>query len=443
MHTPQALADAPRSFRRSALLICPFLALAFISLGCKRTPVTEPDPPPAPVKWEGARQLFLEEWTDLAGTTQPLPDQAARVTSPVAGRVLAVLPANGSKTVVEGQMVEEGDVLVRLDAEAIVANLAKAEAAKGVLTAEGKVAAKEADKAALELQQLEELKRKDGQSSLVPAIMLERAKLALEAAKASLNVSASKVEAANKELAALKLELDLYTLKAPRKGRLGRIQVVLGQTLPAGAVVAEVVNIENEIDVLCFVSGSEARKLQIGQPARIGGFAKNSAPEAAADPEGKVVYIAEQAEPETGLFAVKVRFPNNDMKLRASAVVRVRILTKPGKACWAVPESALQEDQDPPSIVIVEPDEKPKKNADGKEEQTGKARRVRAVIGMRDRVLHQVEILSLEDPEKKWHGDLENALIIVEKGQSLQTGDAVKLEEEEEEEGAKPPEKQQ
>jgi hypothetical protein len=108
-------------------------------------------------------------------------------------------------------------------------------------------------------------------------------------------------------------------------------------------------------------------------------------------------------------------------------------MTKSGRAVWAVPESALMEDQDPPSVVIVE-EIQPVKNADGKEEQVGKARRLRAVIGVRDRVLKQVEVLRLEDPDKKWHGELETAAIVVEKGQGLQTGDAVRLEEEEEEE---------
>jgi hypothetical protein len=48
--------------------------------------------------------------------------------------------------------------------------------------------------------------------------------------------------------------------------------------------------------------------------------------------------------------------------------------------------------------------------------------------------------LRLEDPEKKWNGSLEEALIVVEKGQGVQTGDAVRLEEEDEE-PAKPEEK--
>src|SRR5204863_273500 len=147
---------------------------------------------------------------------------------------------------------------------------------------------------------------------------------------------------------------------------------------------------------------------------------------------------ADQAEAESGLLAVKVRFPNRDLRLRANGVVRIRVLTQPGKACWTVPEAALMEDQDPPSILVVE-DIETKKNADGKDEEVGKARRLQAVIGVRDRVLKQVEVLRLEDPEKKWKGDLESAIIVVEKGQGVQTGDAVKLEVEADEEAPPPP----
>jgi RND family efflux transporter MFP subunit len=416
-----------------------------LSLGCNRAPKpAEEKFPPAPVKWEGPRQLFLEEWTELVGTTQPLPDHAARVTAPVEGRVLAVLPSSGRKPIVEGQEVSEGDVLVRLDDTVLVANRVKAEAAKKVLQAERDVAELTVEQAALQVKSLMELKRQQdaqgpGRVQLVPAAELEKANLALKAVQASLRAADRKLEAADKEEKALDLQIQLYTLAAPRSGRLGRVQVVVGQTLPIGAAVAEVVDIDSEIDVLCFVPAAEARKLQVGQPARVGGLQKD-ATEVTADAEGKVVYIADQAEAETGVFAVKVRFPNRDLKLRANTVVRIRVLTKPGKACWAVPESALLEDQDPPGIIVVENVEV-KKNADGKEEQTGQARRLQAVTGVRDRVLHQVEIVRLEDPEKKWHGELEQALVVVEKGQGLQTGDAVKLEEEEEEETPKPEEK--
>src|SRR5262249_19838991 len=154
-----------------------------------------------------------------------------------------------------------------------------------------------------------------------------------------------KLEAADKETAALDQQIQLYTLTAPRAGRLGRLQVVVGQTLSVGAVVADIVDIEDEIDVLCFVPAADARKLQLGQLARIGGF-DNGPAHPAADGEGKVAFIADQAEAESGLLAVKVRFLNRDLKMRANAVVRIRVLTQPGKACWAIPEAALMEDQE-------------------------------------------------------------------------------------------------
>ena len=143
------------------------------------------------------------------------------------------------------------------------------------------------------------------------------------------------------------------------------------------------------------------------------------------------MFIADQAEPETGNVAVKVRFGNKEAHLKSNRVTRIRVLTAPGKECLNVKESAVQEDDEQPTVVIVT-DVKTGTNADGKEETTGVARRVKAVLGVRDRTLHQIEIVRLEDPEKdpakRWAGEVKDALFVVEGGPGLQTGDAVKLE---------------
>lgn len=413
--------------------------LAGLLAGCRKSsqPPDVEKIPPAPVKWEGIRQLVLEEWTDLVGTTEPLPDHAARVSAPVEGRVLAVLSGAAGKQVAEGQLVEAGAVLVKLDDTVLRATRDKAVAAKRVLVAE-KVASDFAVKQAdMEVRRLVELKRQqDGRGpgglQLVAPIEMEKAVLALDAAQAHTRADEVRLAAADDELNSLDRQLRLYTLTAPRKGRLGRLQVVVGQTLAAGTAVAELIDVEDDINVLCFVPAADARKLQVGQSARVGGVDRDPA-DAGADPEGKVEFIADQAEVESGLIAVKIRFPNRDLKLRANTVTRLRVLTKPDKACWAIPEAALMEDSDPPSVVVVENKEE-KSLPNGKAEETGVARRLRAIVGVRDRVKKQVEVLRLEDPEKKWKGDLETAVIVVEKGQGLQTGDAIKLEMEDDEE---------
>src|SRR5438034_3655377 len=113
-----------------AIYVC--LALA---AGCGRAAKpAEEHAPPATVKWESPLQGALEEWTELVGTTVPLPDRVARVSAPFEGRVQSIFGDPGSSTpVAEGQRVEKGAVLVQLDPVVVQANLAKVEAAQEVL----------------------------------------------------------------------------------------------------------------------------------------------------------------------------------------------------------------------------------------------------------------------------------------------------------------------
>ncbi len=418
-----------------------FLAVVLLP-GCKQAaPPPEEKAPPATVKWEGPSQLALEEWTELVGTTMPLPDRAARVTAPIEGRVLTVLTGADGKPVTEGQHVAKGTVLVKLDDTLIRANLAKLEATQQVFREEEKQAQYAVELATVDVERLRHLKEEEdrrGRGSpagsgvvLVSEVDRQKAQIALKDAQSKLQAARGRQVAGNRDVEALKEQLRLYTLAAPISGRLGRIQVVPGQTLTVGTPVAEVIDLDEQIDALCFIPASMVRRLQVGQPARSGAVEKD--PNAPAEPEaeGRVEYIAEQAEPETGNFAVKLRFANREARLRANRVLRLRVLTTPAKECLSLPEAAVMEDEEPPTVVIVE-NVKTAKNDEGKEETTGSARRLQVELGIRDRSNHQVEIVRLIDPEKdpakKWQGDIKDAQFVVEGGAGLQTGDSVKLE---------------
>src|SRR5436190_18318062 len=109
-------------------LLCGVL-LSCLCLGCARTAApAEEKAPLAPVKWMEARQLFVEEWTEIVGTTQPLPDRSARVTAGVEGHVVAILQGANGETVAEGQRVKKGDPLVRLQDDIARAKYDKARA---------------------------------------------------------------------------------------------------------------------------------------------------------------------------------------------------------------------------------------------------------------------------------------------------------------------------
>jgi RND family efflux transporter MFP subunit len=473
------------------LLLAGALLTTVLAPGCKSAvPAAAEKLPPAPVKWENPRRFILSEWTEIVGTTQPLPDRAARITAPVEGRVLTVLQGADGKAVVEGQPVRKGDVIAQLDATIIRANRDKEEAHHKIAKEEVAQARSAVKLATIEVKRLKALKAEN--PKLVTAIEQEKADVAQEDAESKLRAAELKLKAGDEDLAALNEQLSLYTLKAPIDGRLGRIQVVPGQTLAIGTLVTDVLDVAEKIDVLCFVPAKVARQLQVGMKAQVGGLDKDASGEGSGT-EGAVAFIAEQAEPDTGNFAVKVQFPNKDARLPVNAVVQVRVQTKPEKECFAIPEAALMEDSDPPTVVIVEllqvtqkevsvkdlpkqvgeavkkdypgadlqkaeeivktseglpggdweekiykvqlvtAKKEPKEvfydpaGAAAKDDQLGVARRLQAVIGIRDRALHQVELLRIEDPEKKWQGDVESALIVTEKGQGLQTGDRVKL----------------
>ena len=99
-----------------------------------------------------------------------------------------------------------------------------------------------------------------------------------------------------------------------------------------------------------------------------------------------------------------------------------------------MPESAIQEDQEPPVVIAV--DNYKTTEIEGKPAEVGVARILRVKLGIRDRVLQQVEILDVIDPERKWQGTLDTAKFVIEKGNGLRNGDAIRLEVEEDEEAA-------
>ncbi|HYV38172.1 MAG TPA: hypothetical protein VE988_20975, partial [Gemmataceae bacterium] len=165
------------------------------------------------------------------------------------------------------------------------------------------------------------------------------------------------------------------------------------------------------------------------QSARIGGV-DDKLTGAAGIAQGKVDFIADQAETDSGNVAVKIRFPNSEMALRANTTLRIRVLTNPGKACLTLPMAAVFEDEDPPTVIVVEDYKVIKIKKDGKEMEieTGKARKLQVKLGIRDRVLGLVEIISVQDPENKWQGRLEDApKFVTERGRGLRTDDLIQL----------------
>src|SRR5262249_53040802 len=148
--------------------------------------------------------------------------------------------------------------------------------------------------------------------------------------------AASRLAQARAELAALDVQLELFTIRSPIAGRLGMLQVTPGQDVAPGTVVAEVVDLD-EIDVLCYAPRHVADGIEREQSARLvgtnravvlGGAAAVAGGVAALEmPAGEVEFVAVQGQAETGNLPIKVRFPNQAAGLRTNLLARVQVLT--------------------------------------------------------------------------------------------------------------------
>lgn len=417
-------------FRRvSAFSVVPLMTV-FLA-GCQSKPAEPPEEHAAPVKWQKTEPADLEEWTELLGTTQPLPNRVARVSAGVEGVVLAVLPASDGKPIVEGQRVEKGKIIVQLDDRILRANRQKLVAGEAELKELSKQASNAVDLARLDIDRLEKLQSSGSSASstvpLVSRIELDKARLAVKDAESKHKGALAKEETARAELKAFDEQLSLFTLLTPIAGQLSIVHAVPGQTMPIGTVVAEVIDLD-EIDVLCFVPARTVAHLHLDQQVRLDDGGEAGGDAAKVEP-GRIVFLSDQAQAETGTVAVKARFPNRTRKLRANTLRRVRVLTEKKAGCATLPESALLEDQEEPAVLIVVA-EKNEKN--GEEEH--RVHKVQVKLGLRDRDQHKVEILGViepEDKDKKVIPVEKDTLFVVEGGHGLEDKDLVKEKKEE------------
>jgi RND family efflux transporter MFP subunit len=402
------------------------LTLATLVAGCRPEAHHEEEPPPeAPVKAQPAAMVSLGEWTDLLGTTQPLPNHSARISAAVEGHVLTVLRDEHGGTVVEGQDVKAGQVIVQMDDSVLRANRTKLEATLHDLDQQETQARLAVKVATIEANALKELQK--GGTPVSP-VDLDKAQLKQEDADSKLKAAKAKQAATRADLKALEKQMEFYTLRAPIAGRLSMVQAVPGQTLTPGTVVADVVDLKS-IDVLCYAPPDAVARLSLEQRARllVEDAGKRDATQALA---GTVAFVGVAAQPETGNVPVKVRFPNPELRLRANAIVRIHVLTRPEKQRLTIPDSALSEDRDVPTVLIIE-DLKTTKDDHGEEKQVGKAHTLQAEIGIRDREHGIVELLALRDPESHKEVSPDGRLFITSGGNGLHNDDLVKLQKDE------------
>lgn len=187
------------------------------------------------------------------------------------GRILEILVA-------EGDLIEVGQVLAKMDSTELKTQLAKAKAQQA--TAEEVVVESQAmitqQESGLHLAEQElaralpliekgSISKRTGEQRTSAR---DSAKAALNSAKAHLMTSKSNVDAAIAGVAQVQVQLDEYVLRSPIKGRVLYQLAETGEVLGAGGKVLTVLDL-GDVYMEIFLPSSEVTRLSIGAEARI------------------------------------------------------------------------------------------------------------------------------------------------------------------------------
>ncbi|MDH7502825.1 MAG: efflux RND transporter periplasmic adaptor subunit [Verrucomicrobiota bacterium] len=235
------------------------------------------------------------------------PAGAARLSTPTANIVMAV-------PVKEGERVEAGTIVVKLDDRV---PLAQVEKATHVV-----------EFADQNMARQRKLKAIDGTSVK------------------TLQEAAQQFAAAKADLAAAQAQLAQVHLASPITGIVARINVQPGQTVEPGTVVAEIIDPARLVATV-HLPVAEATRVKPGQPAELlSGQSGNTGA------EGRVVYVSPQPDDKTATVLVRVSVPP-EAGLIPGQFVHARIVTEEHTGRLAVPREAVYTDHDGQSTLSI------------------------------------------------------------------------------------------
>ncbi|MBS9477773.1 HlyD family secretion protein [Ancylobacter radicis] len=193
------------------------------------------------------------------------------IASKLAGRVAEVL-------VDEGQTVDVGEVIARMDTTELAAQLSGADAdvrraEKAIAEAQAAIVQREAERTLAEQEYERAAKlRQSGYGTIQSAdqrqSQLNVAIAALHAAQASLDEAEASADTSRAEVARIQSQIDDSVLKAPRRGRVEYKLVRTGEVVAAGAPIVTLLDL-GDVYMTVFVPARVAGRLAMGDEARI------------------------------------------------------------------------------------------------------------------------------------------------------------------------------
>ena len=310
-------------------LACVLIAALFLA-GCSDNAAKKKaETPPVPVTAAKAALKDIPVNLQVVGRAEAF--ESVVMKSRVDGQVAAVL-------FTEGQHVNQGDVLIRLDPTDFAARLQQAEATAA--RDEALITKMRADTA-----RYTALKERNFVSEeKVNDIRTNEA-----AATANLRASKAAVEVA-------RLQLSYATIRAPITGIVGARLVFPGSAVKANDVTLAVVNRvrpllvsfavpEKHLPQLRTARGEGGLKVDVTEPGN-----------ASRHIEGAVRFIDNAVDTSTGTILLKAELPNQDEKLTPGQYLNVTLVLDTLKQAVCVPNNAVQQGAEGSFLYILKED---------------------------------------------------------------------------------------
>ena len=297
------------------------------------TPAT---PPAVPVSVAIVEAREVVPWAEFSGRLEAI--ERVELRSRVAGVVEAVHFR-------EGNLVKQGELLVSIDQAPYLADLQRAEAQ--VQGAKARVA-------------LAESENERGQQLLATRNLSQRD---IDTRVNNLREAQANVQAAEAARRTAQLNLDYTQIRAPISGRIGRLDVTVGNLIAAGGqVLTSLLSVDpiyaafnaderSVLDALASLPEGSRALEQI--PVRL-----TTATAQAAQFSGKLHFVDNGIDGASGTVRVRARLDNPDGKLMPGQFVRVQLGQAKAEQQLVINERAVGTDQNKKFVFVVGDDTK-------------------------------------------------------------------------------------
>ncbi|MEM8569746.1 MAG: efflux RND transporter periplasmic adaptor subunit [Pseudomonadota bacterium] len=248
-----------------------------------------------------------------------------------------------SANVSDGSWVSQGDLLFEVEPNEFEADLAAARAA---------AAQQQAQLALAEIDL--ERNTKLLQSDTVAQATYDASLAQRDATKAAL-------EAANAQIKLAELDLDYTKVHAPFSGRIGVIDVSVGDTVGPGVTLTRLVSLSpievsfsiSEGTYITILDEVGAEELGTNNPEKSPPIRLILPNGAEYDETGAIMFVDNVIDTQTGTIAMRARFDNAARRLSPGIYVTVEAEESAPESRLVVPQAAVQRDQKGSFVLVV------------------------------------------------------------------------------------------